>query len=288
MLYGYNRFRITRLVAQSGNQWGSFCILRNDSNHDQDHLNDWLSAKHRVLIGQERHIVRRSTLIRNLIIEDSDVDSDFYAKRGIARLVAKESPVDKHRLMLWILGKMARRGGTIRNLTVTVDEGDPGVAALAEVEQDSCWYLDQAKQLEWVVKTCNDLSPLLDRKWTIATRKQFCSKLNVENIHIRGTDIFGEGMTDFDVGRHKCVPTGQVAKAVQRLLFGLSRGVLFHNEPNVSFLGRFVQRRLKDDGSWVSDEELEEWMEGSKAKEVLRDTDPIGALKASHDLWSFI
>ncbi|KAH9214291.1 hypothetical protein DL95DRAFT_504207 [Leptodontidium sp. 2 PMI_412] len=286
MLYQYNTFRFTRLVAQANNDWAEFCI-RSKKNPKLDSylLEDFLKTKVRLFDtpGASRPTrVRRSLLIKKLLVEDSDLDSDHYAKRGISKLPPRVCPTDKQRYVFYIVNKFIKLGGKLRDLTITMDDEEPGLVDQLIFEEAVMYHSEQSEE-RWQNFVEKSRHKVWSKNWSFVEQKVQPNTVAVDYVNVRGTDATSGGDLKFRYfeGRSRkingihvsgnYVPTSKVAKCLLKYFKTCCKIGLLQQLPIVSFTGKFTQRQLKDDGTWVSDDNLDDWL-AERARQALEMT----------------
>ncbi|KAL5331987.1 hypothetical protein ACEPPN_001530 [Leptodophora sp. 'Broadleaf-Isolate-01'] len=286
MLYQYNTFRFTRLVAQANNDWAEFCI-RSKKNPKLDSylLEDFLKTKVRLFDtpGASRPTrVRRSLLIKKLLVEDSDLDSDHYAKRGISKLPPRVCPTDKQRYVFYIVNKFIKLGGKLRDLTITMDDEEPGLVDQLIFEEAVMYHSEQSEE-RWQNFVEKSRHKVWSKNWSFVEQKVQPNTVAVDYVNVRGTDATSGGDLKFRYfeGRSRkingihvsgnYVPTSKVAKCLLKYFKTCCKIGLVQHLSIVSFTGKFTQRRLKDDGTWVSDDNLDDWL-AERARQALEMT----------------
>ncbi|KAH7317873.1 hypothetical protein BKA65DRAFT_483338 [Rhexocercosporidium sp. MPI-PUGE-AT-0058] len=291
MLYRYNTFRFTRLVAQANNQWADFCTRTGErSRTEVVPLDEFLKTKVSLFDASGLYPttrVSRSFWIKNVIIEDSDLDSDHYAKRGISKLKSRVCSPDKYRYVFYIINKFIRFGGKISDLTITIDEEEPGVLEQLNFEEAlvSQSQISEEESEQWESFIENVKDKVWTKNWIFTHEKVPAKRVSIDHIHIRGTDALNGGDLKFRYfegrsikmdGTHvsgSYAPTNKVAKSIVKYFNSFYDTTLLRRWPIISFTGRFHQRRLKEDGSWVPDDELDGWL-AKEAQQAFESTDP--------------
>ncbi|KAG4430122.1 hypothetical protein IFR05_014393 [Cadophora sp. M221] len=302
MLYQYNTFRVTRLVAQANNDWADFCTgpPKKGSDPDMNLLDDFLKSKVRLFRtpGASRTTrVGRSCMIKKLIIEDSDLDSDYYSKRGIAKFPPLMCPIDKQRFVFYIINKFFRFGGKLRELTITMDEEEPGILGQLTFEGEVVSLIERAAEgsddkeavrERWAnFMASSRQTEVWTKNWHFKDEEVMAMTAAVEYVIVRGTGASGGDLkfryfrgrtTRRDRGIHvsgNYAPTSKVAKCLLKYFKTCREKGLLRYFPVLSFTGKFDQRRLRDDGTWVSDDNLDDWL-AKRAQPALEITDEDG------------
>ncbi|PVH78487.1 hypothetical protein DL98DRAFT_533784 [Cadophora sp. DSE1049] len=273
MLYQYNTFHFTRLVSQANNLWADRCTLGPSAMAGDNPLNDFLAFKHRLFISSNKTLVsQRSRQFKIVIIHDSDNDNDFYAKRGI-------------------------------DLIITIDEEEPEITDHLRFEQkliSRSWSsTDEGQKWGNPAETAERKS--WAKNWSLSNQMKIARGMHVEHILVRGTDALGGGNLRFNhlsgrtakldsiniSGRY--LPTSKVAKGlIDHLAICYNLGFLI-NHPVVSFTGKLNQRQLMNDGSFVEDEKLDQWLaENFRRESQIRDTEEQQVAEFTDQLPYFI
>ncbi|KAJ5040570.1 uncharacterized protein L3040_006222 [Drepanopeziza brunnea f. sp. 'multigermtubi'] len=261
MLYGYNTFRFTRLVAQAPPEYWR---------GGMESVGRFLEREHRLMLDPGKKTIRRSQLIKNFIISDSDLERDEHAKRGIARKPRADPAGDQTRYMLWYLWKLVRYGCDLHNLTITADADSPATLATLEHEAGRVGYhqLSGDGQSRWVKSEAARARN--HAHWT-AFRKHWTDEgLRVAHVHVRGADAFAGGRMAFapemreaatGIWSAKPLPTSSVAMAVTGFFEHMFTAGFVLNRPIISFSGRFTQRWPGDEAEDEAEDEDGIWSE---------------------------
>ncbi|OWP00199.1 hypothetical protein B2J93_5769 [Marssonina coronariae] len=270
MLYGYNIFCFTRLVEDLPVKGLWTCQLCGPSDTRAKALDKFLSFHHQRILSPEKKKVNRSSLIRNLLLTDSDLDCDRYHRQGIARICQVEPCVDKLRFVFWYISKLARYGAKLHNLIITVDEEEPMTTQTLAYESGriTLHTADEAGVMKW--KEAEKLQESLTQTWVTKRERPKWTDVGmvIASIQVRGTDVFAGGVMKFAVRNEwsketlqsHCLPTNRVAKGVMEYFESTYRIGHLKNRPIISFSGRFDQRRLREDGTLVPVEKVDEWL----------------------------
>ncbi|KAK2629525.1 hypothetical protein QTJ16_000345 [Diplocarpon rosae] len=278
MLYGYNTFRFTRLVEDLPVKGIWTCQLSGPLEAKADAFDRFLSFQHQRILSPEKRNVNRSLLLRNIILTDSDLDCDEYSRKGIARLCSVKPCVDKLRYVFWYISKLARYGVHLHNLIITVDEEEPMTAQTIAYESGRIMLhkADEATVTKW--KKADKLQKSLTDTWTTTWEQRRWKDVGMEiaSIQVRGTDIFAGGGVRFAVAdewstktlESHCLPTSRVAKGLVEYFQSNHRIRQLRNHPIISFSGRFTERRLREDGTVVAVDKVDEWLQELAEAEI--------------------
>ncbi|KAL2065295.1 hypothetical protein VTL71DRAFT_2964 [Oculimacula yallundae] len=219
--------------------------------------------------------VSRSYLLRKVVVEDSDLDSDYYAKRGISKMKPLVCSKDRYRYLFYIFNKFVRFGGDLSDLTITIDEEEPGVLDQIDFEEHLISPKQSSQQQEereaWKNTFLMKSRKAVTTKWKFITTSERAKPLTIKHIYIRGTDAVAGGILSFEHPQSwretlggirvsgNYFATSRVARSMLRYFEGRHVAGWLKNSPIVSFSGKFSQRRLKSDGTFVPDDELEAW-----------------------------
>ncbi|CZT08032.1 uncharacterized protein RAG0_13267 [Rhynchosporium agropyri] len=325
MLYGQNTFRFTRLIHQAGRMW--LHLTPHHSYHNPNALDRFLTFKHCPIYTPEQLLnptahVNRSFLLQKVIIEGSDLDNDFYAKRGVSQIMPRTPTVRKYAYLFHLMKRFMMFGGNLTDLTITIDEEEPEV--LEQIAQEE--YLQSRPPKEpGVVMTTRDKYGIIYKEqgnvlettdkhgarkvWNISSSYfPAALRLSVDYIHVRGTSVVAGGDVRFlcpgsNLMSSKGIPvrvtgsyapTSRVARALVSCIAGYKANSWLWGDPTVSFTGRFNQRRLRDDGTYVSDDKLEAWV-AKNAQEALEQAEAEEVEGATEqdvadmlNLWPFV
>ncbi|PBP18140.1 hypothetical protein BUE80_DR011123 [Diplocarpon rosae] len=293
MLYGYNTFRFTRLVEDLPVKGIWTCQLSGSLEGKGNAFDRFLSFQHQRILSPEKKNVNRSSLIRNIILTDSDLDCDEYYRKGIARLCPGQPCVDKLRYIFWYIAKLARYGVQLHNLIITVDEEEPMTAQTIAYESGRIMLhkADEATVTKW--QKADKIQKSLTDTWitTWEHRKWKDVGMEIASIQVRGTDIFAGGGVRFAVTdewstktlESHCLPTSRVAKGLVEYFQSNHRIRLLRNHPIISFSGRFTQRRLREDGTLVPVNKVDEWLQELAEAEIAKAEQELAEEKAMRE-----
>ena len=199
MLYQYNTFRFTRLVSQVNNSLATRCARDGSVRPgDKDYLNEFLSSKHQIVTPYGiALVVERSRLFKKVIIHDSDNDNDPYAKRGLGKLKVRSFPADRYMTIFDIISRFTRWGSSLLDLTINIDEDEPGVADHIRFEQNFVRSRTSAsKRRQWQAYMKQQEGKSWTKYWSLLTEKVPTKRVRIQYVLVRGTDALADGHLD--------------------------------------------------------------------------------------------
>ncbi|KAK0111667.1 hypothetical protein ONS95_002012 [Cadophora gregata] len=193
ILYRYNTFRSTGVVSRADCRWADECTLGPYSG-DSSLLGRFLCFKH-LISDLDARIVSRSSLLKKVMIQYSDSNSDFYVKGGIGKLLPPTDNLDGVHYFENVFIALVAVGVKLRDLTIAIDEQEPGVIDIIRFMQKFILVCQSTgeERRKWLSSFRTQLRETWAKCWRFSPTRIPAKDAEVEHILVQRAEVVGEG-----------------------------------------------------------------------------------------------